>query len=167
MNGENQAAQDQEDQERRRELENDRLEQTNKQTSGQADDQNSEDESELKGDAGGQGKANQSGGLAGAASSLASGKLLKGKGRLMQFLIVSGAIIGSFFGLGLTALSKCFKEEPLFAGIVIVFWLMAAIAIFISAVLLIIYGVCNVPGIKALASVYAFLTGGPNICSKF
>ena len=108
-----------------------------------------------------------SGLVAGALKTAATGKLLKGKGIFMKFLIVSGAIIATFFGVGLQPLLKCLKEKPFFTVLVIVFWILLIVALFILFVVLIAYAACSTFLGEAASSVYSFFTGEADICGYF
>jgi len=75
-----------------------------------------------------------------------TGKLLKGKSGWKKFLIVTAAIIVSFFG-GLSILAKCFREEKFFTLKVIVFWIIVLIFLIAFIAMLFVLSTCeSLPG---------------------
>ncbi len=73
-------------------------------------------------------------------------KLLKGKSGWKKFLIVTAAIIVSFFG-GLSILAKCFREEKFFTLKVIVFWIIVLIFLIAFIAMLFVLSTCeSLPG---------------------
>jgi len=158
----NQAEQDKLEQEQRRENEQDRVRQLGKnreEPESREGEKSSDSEKSKEGGAGGF----MGGLLAGAAK----GKFLKGKGRVMQFLIISGAVIGACFGVGLQPLFKCFKEEPFFSVIVILFWLGIIVALFMFILIAIGYAICSTPLVKASSWLLSLFNEKFKICQIF
>lgn len=167
MNGENQVEADNDEQERKREWDQAQMserEQSSK-GSGNLRDRMADNAADTLIDKTPAGKLVPSKTLAkeGIRTAL-TGKVLKGKNKFLQFLIISAAIISTFTGAGLVYLIKCFKEEPITTGLMCTFWILVIIFLIILLTVFIIYGTCEIFGVSYLSKLHGFLTGSVDFC---